>query len=71
MPNYCVSVGANAHGDHEVHDMARGACANLPEAINRKLLGWHPDCHAAIEEAKKIYPQCNGCYYCCGQCNKG
>ncbi len=70
MPNYCVNTNAQSgSNDHEVHDL--GTCNRLPNLENRKALGWHADCKAAVREAKKSYSDVNGCYYCCPDCNTG
>ncbi len=69
MPTYYVNTNAQANGDHEVHEDSY--CSNAPTPINRKYLGYHSDCHSAVLEAKKTFPQSNGCYYCCRSCHTG
>ena len=69
MPYF--NVNKNPHpdsGDHEVHEKDAD-CGHEPDAANRKDLGWHSDCHDAVEKAKETYSQSNGCYYCCNECH--
>lgn len=67
MPKFYVNKNAQPNGDHEVHE--DNNCGNAPSSVNRKDLGYHDDCHAAVREAKKTYKQSNGCYYCCKSCH--
>ena len=73
MPNYCVNKNAQPQsGDHEVHDVdIERPC--LPAASNRIPLGWHANCHGAVAEAKRRYPQqsasIDGCYHCANDCH--
>ncbi len=69
MAEYCVNTNAQSNGDHEVHDLTPGKCSHLPDASNRKNLGWHPSCYSAVATAKLTYSQSNGCAYCCPQCH--
>lgn len=69
MPSYCVNTNAQANGDHEVHDT--GSCTHLPLPQHRLDLGFHPSCVGAVQQAKRSYPQSNGCAYCCPACNTG
>lgn len=41
----------------------------LPAAENRVLLGYFITCAEAVREAKKYYPQSNGCYWCSNECH--
>lgn len=66
MPNYYVRTIAQANGDHEVH---KEGCGHIPQPENRKYLGNFATCKAAVTEAKKTYPQSNGCYYCSEECH--
>ncbi len=66
MPEYCVNTNAQDNGDHEVHVLS---CDDLPLPENRKYLGEFSSCHPAVREAKKYYPQSNGCFYCCNDCH--
>lgn len=69
MPQFIVNKNAQANsGDHEVHNKTTG-CAYMPLAANQKDLGYHNSCHGAVSEAKKIYADSNGCYYCCNECH--
>lgn len=65
---YYVNRHAQENGDHEVHTES---CTFLPEEQNRVYLGNYLNCKDAVREAKKIYPQSNGCYYCSRECNTG
>jgi len=66
MSQYYVNTIAQSNGDHEVHT---AACKHLP--VSRRYLGVYVDCHQAVREAKKIFPQSNGCYWCCRECHTG
>ncbi|WP_153639530.1 hypothetical protein [Prolixibacter sp. NT017] len=66
MDSYYVNKNAQANGDHEVH---KYGCSYLPEAANRQYLGKFSNCHDAVKETKKTYPQSNGCYYCSNACH--
>jgi len=66
MDNYYVNKNAQSNGDHEVHT---GTCFYLPSIENRLYLGLFSSCADAVKEAKKTYPQSNGCYYCSKACH--
>jgi len=66
MAIYYVNKQAQSNGDHEVH---KSDCSRLPSKENRMYLGDFPSCHGAVKEAKKHYPQSNGCYYCANACH--
>ena len=67
MAKYYVNKKAQSDsGDHEVHV---STCSRLPEVENRLYLGEFSHCRSAVAEAKKTYPQSNGCYYCCNECH--
>lgn len=68
MARYYVNQNAQNNGDHEVHVTG---CEWMPEPQNRIFLGDYSNCQAAVREAKKRYPQSNGCYYCSRPCNTG
>lgn len=68
MSRYCVNKNAQANGDHEVHTTG---CSFMPAEKNRINLGNFPTCRSAVTEAKKHYPQSNGCYYCSNDCHTG
>ena len=69
MPEYCVNINAQpGSGDHEVHDLAsQKGC--LPQPANRLGLGSHPSCVEAVQAAKKLYTDANGCFYCATACH--
>ena len=66
MARYYVNKNAQANGDHEVH---KTGCNWMPNIDNRKYLGDFLTCNPAVREAKKTYPQSNGCYYCSNSCH--
>lgn len=68
MAHYYVNKNAQPNGDHEVH---KEGCSWIPSAENRLYLGNFSSCKPAVDEAKKKYPQSNGCYYCCNECHTG
>ncbi|MFA6200492.1 MAG: hypothetical protein WC679_08830 [Bacteroidales bacterium] len=67
MSLYYVNKNAQDSGEHEVH---KESCNYLPSEDNLIYLGDFPTCAEAIREAKKHYPDVDGCYYCCFPCNK-
>lgn len=71
MPYYCVSHRASYNGDHELHDTTPNACKldNMPDLEDQLDLGLHANCSDALIEAKKTFPQANGCEYCCSDCH--
>lgn len=70
MPNYCVNRNAQSvTRDHEVHDLTPGKCNHLPDPQNRESLGVHASCRGAVQAAKRIYPDSNGCKFCCPECH--
>ena len=66
MPLYYVNKNAQNNGDHEVH---KSDCDWLPDEGNRLYLGTFTNCFDAVREAKKYYPQSNGCYHCSNECH--
>ena len=69
MPQWCVNTQAQSKsGDHEVHDLA-STKGCLPEARHRLQLGTFATCRGAVTEAKKIYADSNGCFYCANDCH--
>jgi hypothetical protein len=63
---YFVNRNRQNNGDHEVH-VER--CRFMPHPSNCVYLGEFTSCRDAVTEAKKIYPQSNGCYYCSNECH--
>ncbi len=68
MQNYYVNKTTQPSGDHEVH---RGDCYWMPDAVNRMYLGLFNKCEAAVEEAQKTYDTANGCFHCSPDCHTG
>ena len=68
MSRYYVNKNAQANGDHEVH---KSGCSYMPDSENRIYLGEFATCHGAVIEARKHYPQSNGCYFCSNECHTG
>ena len=68
MPCYIVNKNAQSNGDHEVH---KEGCTTMPDLDNQVPLGEHASCQSAVEKAKTIYPQADGCAHCCPECNHG
>lgn len=68
MARYYVNKNRQDNGDHEVH---KEGCSWMPAPQNRKYLGEYNSCRPAVTEAKKTYPQSNGCYYCSNECHTG
>ena len=66
MPTYYVTT-TRAKGGHDVHKMG---CGFMPKEENRSRLGVFSRCHEAVDEARKRYPEADGCYYCARDCYK-
>tara|TARA_Y100001956_G_scaffold43096_1_gene42072 strand:- start:1848 stop:2054 length:207 start_codon:yes stop_codon:yes gene_type:complete len=66
MENYYVNKNVQTNGDHEVH---KTGCSFLPSPDNRIYLGAFSNCKEAVLEAKRIYSQVNGCYFCSRECH--
>ena len=66
MSKYYVNKNVQKNGDHEVHKLG---CSYMPDSENRLYLGEFATCHSAVTEARKHYPQSNGCYYCSNGCH--
>lgn len=66
MDLYYVNINPQKNGDHEVH---LSECQYMPNFVNRKYLGFFSNCKAAVTEAKKTFPQSNGCKTCAKDCH--
>jgi hypothetical protein len=64
--NYYVNKRAQSNGDHEVHT---ASCRYLPSENDRRFLGDFSNCADAVREAKRYYPQSNGCRFCATACH--
>lgn len=66
MPTYYVNSNSKGRGNHDVHKMG---CGFLPKKEeNRIKFGVFSCCDEAVEEARKLYPRADGCYYCSRDC---
>lgn len=63
---YYVTDTAQSNGDHEVHT---SSCSFLSGETNRTYLGDFTNCSSAVTAARRVYTQCNGCYYCSRPCH--
>lgn len=63
---YYVGTKSQKNGDHEVHI---GSCDHKPKMNNSLFLGYFLCEEDAVKAAKKIYPQSNGCSFCCPRTN--
>jgi len=70
MPNFILNKNQQPNGDYEVHNTTTG-CSYMPDQSNQIALGWHSDCHSAVNLAKNTYrnTRINGCYWCCPVCH--
>ncbi len=66
--SFCVNRNAQQTGEHEVHNLD-ASCPHLPKPDNRRDLGSHPSCGAAVIAASELYNNVDGCAYCSPQCN--
>ena len=64
---YYVNRNAQPTGEHEVHTEF---CSHQPYPYYREYLGEFSNCRDAVQKAKQIYSNVDGCYYCCYPCHK-
>jgi hypothetical protein len=64
MSKYYVNDNAQPTGEHEVHTQN---CMYLPE--NRTYIGEYSNCHDALNKARTIYTNVDGCSYCSPACH--
>jgi hypothetical protein len=53
---------------HEVHTEKH---ANELMIKNKTYLGYYSNCYDALNEAKKLYHDADGCAICCPLCHRG
>lgn len=63
---YVVNKRAQPNGDHEVHELT---CPYVPDPANRHALGDFASCAPAVQAAKKVFAQSNGCRTCSLPCH--
>ena len=70
MPYYYVNNDQtrNPSLHHEVHTEEH---ANELNISNKTYLGYFANCVGAVEKAKEIYSDADGCATCCPLCHKG
>ena len=73
MPQYIVNSNKQSNGDNEVHQFPRSLCTSprYPAIQNQVQLGVHSYCRGAVEKAKRMGYNANGCWYCARECNTG
>lgn len=64
--DYYVNKNAQTTGEHEVH---AASCRYLPLPEDRIYLGNFSNCTDAVKEARKLYTDVDGCFYCCYPCH--
>ncbi|WP_264524865.1 hypothetical protein [Flavobacterium sp. N502536] len=67
MKTYYVNDTAQKNGDHEVHT---DECPYFKSITSKTRLGVFSNCKDAVDRSKKIYPNSDGCAYCCPECHK-
>ena len=67
MNRYYVNENSQPTGEHEVHEEG---CVFMPDIWNRKYLGYFVDAKEACKEARKLYSNVDGCYYCSREAHK-
>lgn len=65
MKHYYININALPTGIHEIHTEG---CTYLP--TERTYLGTFEKCDEAVEKAKTVYEQVNGCSKCLPSCHK-
>ncbi|MFM2292015.1 MAG: hypothetical protein RIS29_1828 [Bacteroidota bacterium] len=66
MDYYYLSKQARDNGDHEIH---KQGCRYMPLERYVQALGQFTHSVEALKEAKELFPQANGCFYCCFHCH--
>lgn len=66
MSNYFVNDNNQPSGEHEVH---KEGCTWLAKAHSVTPLGNHYGCQSAIEKARRIYRNVDGCATCSPLCH--
>jgi hypothetical protein len=65
---YYVDDNAKPTGEHEIHTEY---CDRLKELESKRRLGDFVNCFGALQKAREIYPNVDGCVHCCSECHKG
>ncbi len=68
MPQYIINKNQDDKGYNEVH---KQDCLFLPEEKNRASLGTFADEIQAVNYAKSIGYNADGCYHCCPKAHHG
>jgi hypothetical protein len=63
---YYVNDNPQPNGDYEVH---KDGCYWLSLVRSKTDLGYHWYCNSAVDAAKRIYRQSNGCVHCAQACH--
>lgn len=66
MNHYYVHDDVDENGQHEVHN---DNCFRLPK--DKSYLGYYSNSKEAVEKAKTIYSNSDGCYHCCRDSHRG
>ena len=67
MSHYYINKNEQPTGEHEVH---KEGCFRMPEIQNRIYLGFFSDAKDAVQEARKIFYNVDGCFYCANEAHK-
>lgn len=67
MKRYYINKNAQSNGDHEIHT-ERCSFGALPK--DRIDLGYHENDRSALKAGKAVYPNADGCAYCCPSIHK-
>jgi hypothetical protein len=67
MSLYYANQIQQANGTHLIHKLG---CKHMPEPSHWLYLGEFPDCHHALREAMKTFPQSTGCFHCSSACHE-
>lgn len=66
MDIFYINLKPLENGDYEMH---RSGCNQLPNPTSRFYVGLFTTCNEALKEAKKAFPESNGCRICCKSCH--
>ena len=72
MAQYIVNSNKQPNGDNEVHLYPRRLCSSprYPATHNQVHLGEHSYCRGAVEKAKRMGYNADGCAYCIPECHR-
>lgn len=66
MASYYVNNNPQSRGEHEVHVTT---CYYFSQIHSKTYLGEFVFCQDAVQKAKQVHSNVDGCAYCCSACH--